>query len=317
MNAISRRYFFLGSLALAAACRRASLPPQQGYPVSVLRAGSYSVDLTRIVKDILIEHRVAVRGKRIVLKPNMVEFDPHKPINTHPIFVASVADAFRSLGARSVAIAEGPGHRRATLDMAEAAGYFEYISGFEDQFTDLNLDDVARIDIKQPFSKQRELYLPHTVLDCDLLVSLPKMKTHHWVGATLSMKNLFGVVPGGVYGWPKNVLHAAGIEESIADLHYLFPKQFSIVDGIEGMQGNGPVMGYSKHAGLIVAGAHSPSVDATCCELMRIDKNKIAYLQLIAKRSGWDPNGVVQVGERVSEAATAFDLIPEFRSLRV
>ena len=48
---------------------------------------------------------------------------------------------------------------------------------------------------------------------------MPKMKTHHWVGATLSMKNLFGVVPGGIYGWPKNVLHWSGLEESIADLH--------------------------------------------------------------------------------------------------
>jgi len=50
------------------------------------------------------------------------------------------------------------------------------------------------------------------------------MKTHHWTGATLSMKNLFGVVPGGVYGWPKNVLHWAGIHESVADLHSVFPR---------------------------------------------------------------------------------------------
>ena len=68
-------------------------------------------------------------------------------------------------------------------------------------------------------SRLRSLYLPHTVLGSDLLVSMPKMKTHHWAGATLSMKNLFGIVPGGVYGWPKNVLHWASIHQSIADLH--------------------------------------------------------------------------------------------------
>ena len=73
-------------------------------------------------------------------------------------------------------------------------------------------------------SKLDSLYLPHTVLDCDLLVSVAKMKTHHWAGATLSMKNLFGLVPGAVYGWPKNVLHWAGIPESIVDLHHLFPE---------------------------------------------------------------------------------------------
>ena len=83
--------------------------------------------------------------------------------------------------------------------------------GFEDSFTDLNIDSVAKRVIPQPVSQLKSLYLPHTVLDCDLLVSLPKMKTHHWAGATLAMKNLFGLVPGGVYGWPKNVLHWAGI----------------------------------------------------------------------------------------------------------
>jgi uncharacterized protein (DUF362 family) len=94
-------------------------------------------------------------------------------------------------------------------------------------------------------SRLRSL-LPHTVLGSNLLVSMPKMKTHHWAGATLSMKNLFGIVPGGVYGWPKNVLHWAGIHQSIADLHSLFPNHFAIVDGIVGMDGNGPIQGRPK-----------------------------------------------------------------------
>jgi hypothetical protein len=104
------------------------------------------------------------------------------------------------------------------------------------------------------FSRIKKLYLPNSALRTDLLVSMAKMKTHHWVGATLSMKNLFGVVPGGIYGWPKNVLHWAGIEESIADLHAAFPRQFAIVDGIVGMEGNGPIQGSPKHAGVLVAG---------------------------------------------------------------
>ena len=91
-------------------------------------------------------------------------------------------------------IAEGPGHRRVTLDLAEAAGYFSAVPDFEKLFTDLNLDDYYTAS---PQSKLDSLYLPNTVLGCELLVSMPKLKTHHWTGATLSMKNLFGVVPGG------------------------------------------------------------------------------------------------------------------------
>ena len=81
----------------------------------------------------------------------------------------------------------------------------------------------------RPHSRLRSLHLPHTALRCDLLVSIPKMKTQHWAGAT--------------YGWPKNVLHWAGIPECAADLHALFPRHFAIVDGIVGMGGDGPIQG--------------------------------------------------------------------------
>ena len=107
---------------------------------------------------------------------------------------------------------------------------------------------------------------------------MAKMKTHHWTGATLSMKNLFGTVPSGVYGWPKNVLHWAGIEECIADLHAAFPRQFAIVDGIVGMEGNGPIQGVPKRVGVLVAGSDPVSVDATCCRIMGLDPMQIGYL---------------------------------------
>ncbi len=63
-----------------------------------------------------------------------------------------------------------------------------------------------------------ELWLPRTVLEAGFLVYVPKIKTHHWSGITLSMKNMFSVVPGTRYGWPKSILHGKGIQESIRDL---------------------------------------------------------------------------------------------------
>jgi uncharacterized protein (DUF362 family) len=316
MQSLTRRHFFFGSFSLATACSkrtaRAAAPP-----VSIVKAASYSIDLTDTVRRILVDHRVEVKDKNILLKPNLVEFSATAPINTNPLFVASVAEAFHALGARRVAIAEGPGHRRMTLDMAEEAGFFSAIHGFEDRFTDLNLDEVHRVQLREPFSRLKELYLPRTVLDCDLLVSLPKMKTHHWAGATLSMKNLFGVVPGAVYGWPKNILHWSGINECIADLHYVFPRQFCLVDGIEAMEGNGPILGTLKHAGLIVAGAHPPSVDATCCRLMKIDPAKIGYLELVGRRGAWDAGHAKQIGEAIGPLASRFALHPDLEYLRL
>ena len=314
-HSINRRYFFFGSLACAVSCR---LPEtRRSYPVSILKANSYSLDLEGLIRKLLLEHRLPVQGRSILLKPNLVEFSATAPINTNPAFVAATAAAFRSLGAAKVHIAEGPGHRRATLDLASAAGYFSAVQKFEQNFTDLNLDEIRRVQLQKPFSTLAELYLPQTVLSYDLLVSLPKMKTHHWTGATLSMKNLFGVVPGAVYGWPKNILHWAGIDESVADLHFLFPRQFCLVDGIEAMEGNGPILGTSIQAGVIIGGAHPPSVDATCCRIMQIDPAKIRYLQLVGRRSRWKESDIRHLGETTGAVTKRFALLPELDHLRL
>jgi uncharacterized protein (DUF362 family) len=316
-TSFNRRYFFFGTLGVALGCSTRSVQSSIARRVSIVRAPSYSHDLKDIIVRILSDHRVAVAGKRILLKPNLVEFRADAPINTNPILVSASVDAFYSLGAANVKIAEGPGHRRMTLDMAEAAGFFSSIHRFEDIFTDLNTDDVQRRVLSNPVSTLKELYLPNTVFDCDLLVSLPKMKTHHWAGATLSMKNLFGVVPGSVYGWPKNVLHWAGIDESIVDLQHLFPKQFAIVDAIEAMEGNGPILGSSKHMGLIVAGDHPPSVDATCCQIMGINPTKVRYLTLTEETSPWHWRNVRQTGENIATVQSPFALHPDLQHFRL
>lgn len=305
-----------GAASLASCNHEQALRPSR---VSILRAPAYDQSLYATVRGILDDHQLDVRGRTVVVKPNLVEFEPESFINTHPLLVHAVVEAFRARGAASVRIAEGPGHRRNTLDLADAAGYFKIVPDFEEIFIDLNLDDVTRIRLPRQFSRLGKLYLPHTALGADLLVSLPKMKTHHWVGATLSMKNLFGLVPGGIYGWPKNVLHWAGIPESIADLHAAFPHQFAIVDGIVGMQGNGPIEGKPKFAGVVVAGSDPVAVDATCCRIMRINPYQIDYLRLAI--DGADAqiseSNIRQTGESIASVATPFELISEFQSIRL
>lgn len=286
-------------------------------PVSIYRATAYSESLYDLVRRIIAEHDLNVRGKRVVLKPNLVEFDERTVINTNPKLVHAAMEAFRAAGAADVRIAEGPGHRRVTLDLAEAGGYFATVPEFESNFTDLNLDEITRVDLARPQSKLQSLYLPNTVLGCDLLVSMPKLKTHHWVGATLSMKNLFGLVPGGVYGWPKNVLHWAGIPECIADLHALFPRTFAIVDGIVAMEGNGPIQGTPRPAGVVVAGASPISVDATCCRIMGLDPRRISYLQLAAGERNLGEELIPQRGERIASVATRFAVLPSLEGLRL
>lgn len=276
----------------------------------------YEEGLFSAVRQILERMLPDVRGKNVVLKPNLVEFSGSAPINTHPKLVHAVLEGVRARGAASVRIAEGPGHRRGTLELAEAAGYFAEIPKFEQLFTDLNVDDLTEARIKSPHSKLTSLFLPKTIRACDLVISLPKLKTHHWAGATLSLKNYFGIVPGGVYGWPKNVLHWAGIHECVADLYGLVPNHFAIVDGIVGMEGNGPIQGTARTAGVIVAGSDQVAVDATCCRLMGLDPAQIPYLRLLESQGYWEDHLIRQTGEPWQKLVTNFAVLPVFRSLK-
>jgi uncharacterized protein (DUF362 family) len=133
------------------------------------------------------------------------------------------------------------------------------------------------------------------------------------------MKNFFGLVPGSIYGWPKNELHHIGIPTSIVELTRLFgPKSFALVDGIMGMEGNGPIQGTPKAAGVMVMGSDLPAVDATCCRIMGIDPERVEYLQRAADRFGiTDAARIEQRGESIAAVRTNFQLIKEYKHLRL
>jgi uncharacterized protein (DUF362 family) len=300
----------LAASAGLAGCRALDPPSLRvAGPVFIGKADSYEADLKEVLLRGLRELRIDPSGKRILLKPNLVEFDRNTCINTDPRVVQAAIDAFLTLGAAEVRIAEGPGHRRDTMGLAEESGYLTQIPGFEDRFTDLNRDDVTLV---RDFGLRPEFYFPNALLAADWIVSVAKMKTHHWAGATLSMKNFFGVVPGSVYGWPKNELHQLGIPQSIAALaKYFQPKSLGIVDGILGMEGNGPIQGTPKRAGVLVLGADLLSLDTTCCKVMGLDPFKFPYLT----RSGLSASyldTLRQRGEEVKNVATVFRPAPNF-----
>jgi len=131
------------------------------------------------------------------------------------------------------------------------------------------------------------------------------------------MKNFFGVVPGAVYGWPKNNLHYMGIPESIVALNRRFRNTFAIVDGIVGMEGNGPIQGRPKNTGVLVMGSDLVAVDSTCCRIMGIDPEKVGYLRLGADLGHVRANRIEQRGESIHSVRQTFDLIPAFQDLRL
>jgi uncharacterized protein (DUF362 family) len=325
---ITRRKFIeysalgaLGPLVGACAERRwqaDAYRKQDQSRVAILPAKRYDQPLSdTIIRGIKL-CGLDVRGKRILLKPNLVEFDPKGVINTHPAVLEAAVQAFRSLGAASVTIGEGPGHRRDNEYLLSASGLYEVIREHRIRYVDLNSDDVRSTPLRSNFTDLHQLYLPRTLYDADLLVSMPKLKTHHWVGVTLSLKNMFGVVPGAVYGWPKNILHWQGIPASILDINSSLPlPQFAIVDGIVGMDGNGPLQGRAVQSGMLIFGADLVAVDATSARVMKLEPAKIKYLARAGEFLGnLAREQIVQLGETIESMAHDFQVIDSFKDLK-
>jgi uncharacterized protein (DUF362 family) len=100
------------------------------------------------------------------------------------------------LGAKSVVVGEGPRHQRDTYLVLAESGLATQLRSQEIIFVDLNRDELFKVPLRATYTGLQHLWLPRTVLASDLVVSIPKIKTHHWAGVTLSMKNMFGVVSG-------------------------------------------------------------------------------------------------------------------------
>lgn len=284
--------------------------------VAIVRSSRYDLDLSALIFQALQEFELPVRGLKVLLKPNFVEPDPDGVVNTHPAVVGAAREAFLRMGAASVLVAEGPAHERDTEAIVETIRLRDYLGPQPGIFVDLNLDEVRAVDLRTRASKLRQLYLPCTVLEADFVVSMPKLKTHHWAGATLSLKNMFGIVPGCCYGWPKNILHWAGIANSILDLNSTVRPDFAIVDGIVGMEGNGPIQGSPKAAGLLIMGDDPVAVDATSARVMGLEPARIAYLAKAGTLLGHlQPQKIHQLGESICSVKTPFAVLPEFRKL--
>jgi uncharacterized protein (DUF362 family) len=323
---LTRRDFLIGSAALAAgtAVTAPFLLPKyhadqrrKRSRVAILHAQQYSDQLDQALAAGLSLFSLNVQGKTVVLKPNLVDYIPGSAINTHPVLVLAAAESFRRLGAKSVVVAEGPGHQRDTQLVLSQTGYQQSLRDQRIRFVDLNRDELIRTPLRASYTGMKNLWLPRTVLEADFLVSMPKIKTHHWSGVTLSMKNMFGVVPGARYGWPKNVLHWKGIQESILDLCATIPIRFVIADGIVAMEGNGPLNGAPRPLGKIVLADDPVAADATCARLMGFEPGRVVHIREGSRFLGNASQGLIDhAGEILTPTTSPFRVVPEFQYLR-
>jgi len=321
---VTRRAFLASVPAaiVAAGCRSSydsSIFPRPGRAaVGLFPAADYDEDLADVIARGLRELSIDVRGRSVLLKPNLVEYEAAQAINTHALVVAGAVVALRRAGAREVVVGEAPGHRRDIEYLLTSTDLFDHLRELKTRFVDLNHDDVREVKLAAQYTGLGSLALPASVLAADLVVTMPKLKTHHWAGMTCAMKNLFGTIPGAVYGWPKNILHLHGIDASILDIAATVRPGLAIVDGIVGMEGDGPIMGRARRVGFIGMSTDVVAMDATCARVIGIDPAKLPYLRTAGEFLGqFAADQIDQRGESPARYRGDFDLIPTRQHLRL
>jgi len=184
VNALMNRRIFGGSLlagtgalAVRRMCSTGRLRDRRKNRsrVAILHADSYEGPLDNTLIEGLRLFGLDLRGKTVLLKPNLVEYIPGSEVNTAPRLVGAAASAFLALGAKSVLVGEGPGHQRDTILVLAEGGLEKELKARRIRFVDLNRDEIRQVPLQSAFTGLDRLWLPRTVLASDVVVSMPSV----------------------------------------------------------------------------------------------------------------------------------------------
>lgn len=301
-------------------------------PAGLLAASKTVVSVVRIKNDKVesaVEEAIELlggvkgitRGKdRVMLKPNLVSADPKA--TTKPGVVRALAQLLKRAG-KDVSIGEGSAaapnfnvmgteifrtRKREILDpmqqyVFEQLGYAELAKSLRLPLVNLHSGEMAEVKVPRGFV-YGQLTLHRSLVETDLLCSVPMMKTHQLATVTLGMKNLVGLFPGTVYQSVRGHMHdvAAKIEPTAAsavvvDMVRANKLGLVVVDGSMAMEGNGPSLGSVIPMGVIVAGANPLATDMVASSLMGFEPGEIPTFAWAGK-AGMKPASLEEIEVR-------------------
>ncbi len=284
--------------------------------VAVVKCASYSpqavAESLRSAISLSGEGFPDVRGKRILMKPNILSgAAPEKAVTTHPEFVKQCVLLFLELGASEVYAGDSPGYQ-STEFAGKKSGIMEAVTeagGIWADFSDY-------ITLKNPAGRLvKSFNIASAIEKADMIVSLPKMKTHQLLYYTGGMKNLFGLVPG----LQKSAFHLRFSERAlfarmIVDLNIAVKPSFTIMDAVTAMEGPGPGNGKPRHAGLILASSNTLALDITAARIMGYNPLDLPVISEALDRKIWLENAedFETAGENIADAA-----LPGFEKIKI
>jgi uncharacterized protein (DUF362 family)/ferredoxin len=270
------------------------------HAVSIVTQSSYeSGSLTAAISQAIFAAGFdmgSVKGRSVLLKPNMLgAFLPEMGATTHPSFVRAVIEIFQSADA-IVSVGDSPNGVHTPDEVWRTTG-----------IRDVCVETGAKeVQFEKSGSVERGGFMiARAVLSADIIINLPKFKTHGLTALTLAVKNLFGCVNGMI----KTRYHREFSDRSkfckqiVAIANEVSPS-LSIVDGITAMAGNGPSGGIVVQLGAIVAGTNMYAVDSACADIVGIQPMDVETIAAAVEMGQWSESNSLHIaGERPTRFA--------------
>jgi uncharacterized protein (DUF362 family)/NAD-dependent dihydropyrimidine dehydrogenase PreA subunit len=247
----------------------------------LIEDAGYDALLPQVVDRILEAIPRDWSGKSVLVKPNILA--PHAPdrgVTTHPDLVRTVVQALLDRGAR-VMVGDNPG-----ISAYGRSGRSAAVSGIEQAALGCYVP-LGQYPVHCPVPSR---YFDHVtvsrqILEADVLVSVPKLKTHTLTVLTAGIKNTFGYVVGG----DKMRIHAAcprprQFAKALVDIYSIRPPDLTILDAVVGMQGNGPANGSPVVLGKIMASDNAVSLDAAAVFFLGQEPKSVPHIEEAGKR---------------------------------
>ena len=238
------------------------------------------------------------KGSRVLLKPNLLYGkSPENAITTHPSIVRGMIQIVREAGGVPF-IGDSPSIG-SLMKTAEKAGIKAVADEMKCPLVEFDKPVLLSKGTGKIF---KQLEIEQTVLEADVIINLPKWKTHAQMLLTLGVKNLFGCIPG-----PRKPLWhlKAGDDRKLFaqilfDIYQIIQPSLTILDGILGMEGNGPNSGRPISIGLILASGDSLSLDQIVCDLLGISRKSLPTNR-VAIEQGMGKDTIEVFGEKVED----------------
>jgi len=277
--------------------------------VSIVRSNNHFDGTLEALRLIDKEIHVVVGGrKKFLIKPNFVSTSVYLSATPRETVDAILNYLYENLDVSEVLIVESPASTRAEEGYRNY-GYYELRKKYPGlEFGDL--DDYEQVEFKlvDEHGEEFSVYVSRLLLDKSFVKISPcRAKTHDTVVVTLSIKNM---VMGGIRRGYKPRMHRGyySINYNIALLATKMMPDLGVVDGVIGMEGDGPVFGKPKKWGVVFVSTNPVNLDAAVAYGMGFDPRDIGYLYFLAK---WgygviDPEKIPVIGEKLENIRTRF-----------